>query len=1579
MSLQNVGCQDHDNEGDAIGTCADCDESDPDVGLPAAGNECDPPPDKCGGAGDTCGGTSDCCQDQGGPVRPLNGTMYYTPPADLSFVDSRGNTIELSRSYQSRIARWDEGFAALGVGALNQGWRFNFEMYLSLGRVRTVQRVTVHFGSGDHITFLGPQQAGSDTYIFTQAGTVSETGGAYRMMWNQATQEIRLIDSRGRVFVFAGYAGAAREGTRVALSAIIEPNGARTTVTLDPVTMAFRRAQNEDGVHLARTDTASGFTIDLGRGATTMTSVAYEMANVPSIGAETHRTLTRVSWQDGRDETLQYTAKTAAGVAFDAQVWSNMAVTRIGFVLPVRWQSYILLSEVRDGFGSLVERHSHNTLGQVVRTERPGETLTFAYSELTGDPDLTSRTTVTNTVTSDIRVFYFRKSVLVRASSNCSGCSDLSETKRDTLGRRQATRDKRGTWTVLSFVGESNRIQRETENGDPSDPGAILDASTFRTREYQYQTNDPFAGTYDPMVTTRPSVLGGSAVEVRQSFDPNDENNTQPTPLLRFRKTTGTTASDTQSDDTRSFEAVEKWTYTNGRLTRRLFPRSTGEVGDTAPEEEARTYHANDGSLNAGRLETIVRRCDAPQPGAPVCTLTTYFADYDVFGHARRVTEPSGIVRRYSFGTTGLLLSESIEAPGRAPLATTYTYERARLTSVTTSEGVRTELFYVAPGLAGDGQLQRSTKVLATTGALIEESLYEYTAAGLRKKESVYVGGVLKRRVEYVYGQDSRLSRILKYTADAASPSAVRDLFYDAAGDIKKIADENHATLASRDEASANTDHELDALGRLKEVKRRIGAAWTTVATYSYDSDDNLRSVVDGNGRQTRYVFDDFHRLVRVESPDSGATRYLYDRSGNLIEKRDAYGVLTRYAFDAANRVVAIDRFDAAEVLEQSERYAYDSCFKGALCSVSDASGDTVYSYDPLGRLVSEVRTQNGGTIALAYRFDARGRVETMTYPSGRVLTYLYSDADPSHVAAVTSTLAGVTAPVVTEVDYDENGIIAGYRLGNGALVGRMRDFSGQAQFLVSGAAFSRSYLSDGVGNIRTIGGGALGNQSITYDALDRIDTASGPGYGSIDWDFDLAGNRTRMTDDGIVTSYAYAPATNQLTSAGATTLAHDARGNVTTRGPLSFTYDSASRLREVRQSGALIASYAYDYRFRRVQKDVGGIETYFAHDGSGNLLAEIEPCLASPCDPGSTLRSKVDYVYLGSERVAALPMTEVIIDHQALEGDLTETALLGAIPPDSYVSPETCVVHQDVDRDAWQLSNDALTGNVSLELSGNTWKTHRFASGAGLLVVRDAPVLGTQLTITSELEFSMKALTRGEAQGIGVGDGSGRQLIYIMQGSEHLAYDYVIDTDRNVAPLGAWNTHTMPIALDWLARYGDLPFISEIYFVNDNDDVSPASVTRFDNVRLKRTVTPRSITLHRWRSSVSVTDVASALVPFVDPRPGVVSQDKAPIVARAGAGVHLGGDAWKTLPVSPPVAAGPDTFVDFHGAVSSAGESQGFGVVDADGRALIFLVEENERTWVKWIVPTLGANAATLGAGPHEFRYNVGRMWHAV
>ena len=65
------------------------------------------------------------------------------------------------------------------------------------------------------------------------------------------------------------------------------------------------------------------------------------------------------------------------------------------------------------------------------------------------------------------------------------------------------------------------------------------------------------------------------------------------------------------------------------------------------------------------------------------------------------------------------------------------------------------------------------------------------------------------------------------------------------------------------------------------------GSGYATTS-YTYDTDDNLRSVTDGDGRTTYYTFDDFHSLVQVDSPDSGTTRYTYDLSGNLSAKKDS-------------------------------------------------------------------------------------------------------------------------------------------------------------------------------------------------------------------------------------------------------------------------------------------------------------------------------------------------------------------------------------------------------------------------------------------------------------------------------------------------------------------------------------------------------------------------------------------------------------------------------------------------------------------------------------------------------------------
>src|SRR5207249_3885151 len=75
--------------------------------------------------------------------------------------------------------------------------------------------------------------------------------------------------------------------------------------------------------------------------------------------------------------------------------------------------------------------------------------------------------------------------------------------------------------------------------------------------------------------------------------------------------------------------------------------------------------------------------------------------------------------------------------------------------------------------------------------------------------------------------------------------------------------------------------------------------------------------------------------------------------------------------------------------------YVYDSGAnaKGHLISMTDQAGTATYGYDILGRLTAETRTLIGANNAavsksIAYSYNLDGSVKTLTYPSGKVITY---------------------------------------------------------------------------------------------------------------------------------------------------------------------------------------------------------------------------------------------------------------------------------------------------------------------------------------------------------------------------------------------------------------------------------------------------------------------------------------------------------------------------------------------------------------------------------------------------------------
>jgi YD repeat-containing protein len=55
---------------------------------------------------------------------------------------------------------------------------------------------------------------------------------------------------------------------------------------------------------------------------------------------------------------------------------------------------------------------------------------------------------------------------------------------------------------------------------------------------------------------------------------------------------------------------------------------------------------------------------------------------------------------------------------------------------------------------------------------------------------------------------------------------------------------------------------------------------------------------------------------------------------------------------------------------------------------MSDGSGQTAWSYDSVGNILTEMRTIKGVTKTMSYAYSLDGSIATVTYPGGRVVTY---------------------------------------------------------------------------------------------------------------------------------------------------------------------------------------------------------------------------------------------------------------------------------------------------------------------------------------------------------------------------------------------------------------------------------------------------------------------------------------------------------------------------------------------------------------------------------------------------------------
>ncbi len=558
-------------------------------------------------------------------------------------------------------------------------------------------------------------------------------------------------------------------------------------------------------------------------------------------------------------------------------------------------------------------------------------------------------------------------------------------------------------------------------------------------------------------------------------------------------------------------------------------------------------------------------------------------------------------------------------------------------------------------------------------------------------------------------GHGNVYTRTSPYRSTSDSTYGITTYTYDALGRVTKVTDPSsfgfHTVTSSyssncttvTDEAGISRQSCTDGLGRLTSVTENPGGLGY-VTSYQYDVLDDLTSVVQNGSRPRTFVYDSLAQLTSSTNPESNTTpvtlvsvptTYQYDLNGNLTSKtmpaQNQQGTATVtlfYCYDAHNRIagkaytsqscpmsapVASYSYDNSACLGQS------SCFNlGRRTGMTDAAGSESWAYDDMGRTLVDQRTTNGITKSTIYSYSpyVDGSINTITYPSGRVITYTTGAAERALSAADS------TINYATGAHYVAAGALAG--LQSGGILNSTYIYNNRLQpcwsFTTTSTALGTSTsctASDSTpGNIldlkytylATFTSGNNGDvagitnnrdttrsQSFTYDALNRILTAETSStysssplhcfgeayiYDSQPSGSGAFGNLTNINS----ASTNYAGCTQESLNVAVngqnqvTTYGYDTAGNLTSiPAPAAATYSYNPENQMTQASTPVgVTSYAYDGDGKRAEKVVGSTVTKIYWYGSdGQVFDETD-------GSGSTTNVNFyEYVFFGGKRIA--------------------------------------------------------------------------------------------------------------------------------------------------------------------------------------------------------------------------------------------------------------------------------------------------------------------------------------------------------
>lgn len=621
---------------------------------------------------------------------------------------------------------------------------------------------------------------------------------------------------------------------------------------------------------------------------------------------------------------------------------------------------------------------------------------------------------------------------------------------------------------------------------------------------------------------------------------------------------------------------------------------------------------------------------------APVQTQTMSQSQgsIDTSGRPTTLTDAAGITTTYSYDDRGRTLS--ISRSGSPTV--TYAYPEELRTTITINGQITESVF---DGFGRIRQKTVPTGILAANGStLVTTQTPSYDLYG-RQVSLTEINPANTGRTKS-WGYDI-FDRVISEAPFAGGPTTTS---YDVAGINTKV------TTTSPNQVSSYVL--VDPLGQIVETVSPDGAH--TKATYN------------GAGQ----------RVALTVTPDGGPTQprsWDYDALGRLTSKSEPEtNTQTFSQFNALNQATVV--IEAAQAKDLSQRRTRTLTFDGLGRMKTVSNGEDLLSYGYTGPnltfssrkvggvtviqtfayngagglLSSETTTQPGLSATVGYGYDTLGRLQTLTYPDNRIVTYGYDAL--SRIINIKNN--GV--PLINNITFDDWGNRWQTFFASGAQDQWDADLSGTRLKTwnigyVGGGPDGRSYTYDDATNILK----TAGEWTLTHDSMGRIKNANGFGLNTTHG-YDAFGNGISHKVDPnpnpvppAFNSFSFDPLPNnqipgQDKSGASTGWNTNLRGEATQVGsaigagstPSVFTlnlgWDGLGLLRSVAWiSGNQTFQYAPSgMRVDLTDTVTNGNNRKYVYTSAGILLGEYR-------NPAGTPIWNRDVIYLGSEAIAEI------------------------------------------------------------------------------------------------------------------------------------------------------------------------------------------------------------------------------------------------------------------------------------------------------------------------------------------------------